>query len=174
MARIQRKGDKICTKGIKKTVFFVFLRIDFFMGRILGIDYGEKRIGLAVTDPLQIFASPLETVSTQGFDRFIDDYLKTENVDAIVIGYPVQMNNTPSKSVKYLDPFIRKLKKRIPGVPVHLVDERFTSKIALKAMIEGGVKKKDRRDKSLIDKISASLILQTFLDGRPGKKEINK
>ncbi len=136
------------------------------MGRILGIDFGRKRIGLAVTDPLKIFASPLETVNVHDFDRFIENYLKSEQVEAIVIGYPVQMNNTPSESVKYLDPFIRKLKKRIPGIAVHLVDERFTSKMAFRSMIEGGVKKEKRQDKSMVDRISASIILQTFLDRR--------
>ena len=133
------------------------------MGRILGIDYGKKRIGLAVTDPLKIFAFPLNTVIVQEFDTFIDEYLKTEQVDAFVVGYPVQMNNKPSESVKYLDPFIRKLKKRFPGKAVHLVDERFTSKIAFRAMIEGGIKKERRKDKKIIDKVSASLILQSFL-----------
>ena len=84
------------------------------MGRILAIDYGTKRIGLAVTDPLQLFASPLNTVSPEEFDKFIEDYLKTEEVDAFVIGYPVQMNNQPSESVKYINPFIKKLKKTFP------------------------------------------------------------
>jgi putative holliday junction resolvase len=134
------------------------------MGRILGIDYGRKRIGLAVTDPMQIFASPLDTVSPAEFDNFLDNYLKTEKVDAFVIGYPVQMNNKPSESVIYINPFIRKLKKRFPEVHIHLVDERYTSQIALRTMIEGGVKKKERQDKSMIDKISASIILQSFLD----------
>jgi putative Holliday junction resolvase len=134
------------------------------MGRILGIDYGKKRIGLAVTDPLRMFASPLETVNIQEFDSFITDYLKLEDVDAFVIGYPVQMNNKPSESVKYIDPFIRKIKKRFPGKEFYLIDERFTSKIALRTMIDGGVKKEKRKDKSMVDKISASIILQSFLD----------
>ncbi|MDQ1297288.1 MAG: putative pre6S rRNA nuclease [Bacteroidota bacterium] len=134
------------------------------MGRILGIDYGKKRIGLAVTDPLRMFASPLETVNTQEFDSFISDYLKSEDVDAFVIGYPVQMNNKPSESVKYIDPFIRKIKKQFPGKELHLIDERFTSRIALRTMIDGGVKKEKRRDKSMVDKISASIILQSYLD----------
>ncbi|MDQ1332420.1 MAG: putative pre6S rRNA nuclease [Bacteroidota bacterium] len=134
------------------------------MGRILGIDYGKKRIGLAVTDPLRMFASPLETVNIQEFDSFISDYLKSEDVDAFVIGYPVQMNNKPSESVKYIDPFIRKIKKQFPGKELHLIDERFTSRIALRTMIDGGVKKEKRRDKSMVDKISASIILQSYLD----------
>jgi putative Holliday junction resolvase len=144
------------------------------MGRIIGIDYGNKRIGLAVTDPMQMFASPLNTVSPAEFNIFITDYLKKEEIDAFVIGYPVQMNNQPSESVKYINPFIRKLKKTFPGKPIHLVDERFTSKIAMQTMIAGGVKKKERQNKSMIDKISASIILQSFIDSRSNKIENDK
>jgi putative Holliday junction resolvase len=136
------------------------------VGRIIGIDYGNKRIGLAVTDPLGIFASPLDTVNEKEFYKFIDDYMKSEQVDAFVIGYPVQMNNKPSESVKFIDPFIIKLKKRFPEKPLHLVDERFTSQIAFRTMIDGGVKKKERQNKKMVDRISASIILQTFLDKR--------
>jgi putative Holliday junction resolvase len=134
------------------------------MGRILGIDYGNKRVGLAVTDPLQIFASPLNTISAHDIDNFIAEYMASEQVDAFVIGYPVGMNNKPSESVKYIDPFIRKLKKKFPGVPVHMVDERFTSKMAFRTMIDGGLKKKERQNKMIVDKISASIILQSWLD----------
>jgi len=141
------------------------------MGRIIGIDYGIKRIGLAVTDPMQIFASPLITVSPNEFDNFIEGYLKTEEVDAFVIGYPLQMNNQPSESVKYINPFIKKLKKTFPEKHIHLVDERFTSQMAFRIMIDGGVKKRDRQDKSMVDKISASIILQSFLDNRSNRKE---
>jgi len=141
------------------------------MGRIIGIDYGTRRIGLAVTDPMQIFASPLITVKTNEFDNYLAEYIKTEQVDAFVIGYPVQMNNQPSKPVKYIDPFIRRLERSFPGIPVHLTDERFTSQMAFKAMIDGGVKKKERQDKSLVDKISASIILQSFLDKRSNTKK---
>jgi putative Holliday junction resolvase len=144
------------------------------MGRILAIDYGTKRIGLAVTDPMNIFASPLDTVAPKDFDSFIDNYLKKTDVDAFVIGYPVQMNNQPSESVRYINPFIKKLKNRYPGKQIHLVDERFTSQMALRTMIDGGVKKKDRQDKSMIDKISASIILQSFLDNNTYKTEKNK
>jgi putative holliday junction resolvase len=144
------------------------------MNRILAIDYGTKRIGLAVTDPLQIFASPLTTVSPKDFDSFIANYLKTEEVDDFVIGYPVQMNNQPSESVNYINPFIKKLKKTFPEKHIHLVDERFTSQMALKTMIDGGVKKTDRQDKSMVDKISASIILQSFLDKRANNKENNR
>jgi putative Holliday junction resolvase len=144
------------------------------MGRIMAIDYGTKRIGLAITDPLQIFASPLDTVRTVEFYSFIEGYMKTEEIDAFVIGYPVQMNNNPSEAVRHINPFIKKLRNKYPEKQVHLADERFTSKMALRTMIDGGVKKKDRQDKSMIDRISASIILQSFLDGRPGKKENSK
>jgi len=136
------------------------------MGRIIGIDYGLKRIGLAVTDPLQIFASPLTTVSPAEFDGFITNFLKTDEVDAFVIGYPVQMNNQPSASVTYINPFIKKLKKTYPEKHIYLADERFTSQMAMRTMVEGGVKKKERQDKAMVDKISASIILQSFLDNR--------
>jgi putative Holliday junction resolvase len=136
------------------------------MGRILAFDYGKKRIGLAVTDPLQIIASPLTTIGPAEIESFLHDYLKKEIVDEFVAGYPVQLNNEPSESVKYIDPFIKRLRKLFPEIPLHLVDERFTSKIALQTIIDGGVKKKDRRDKKLADKISASLILQSFLEKR--------
>ncbi len=141
------------------------------MGRIIAFDYGKKRIGLAVTDPLQIIASPLTTLSPGEIETFLTDYLKKETVDEFVIGYPVQMNNQPSESVKYIEPFINRLRKLYPDKPVNLVDERFTSKIALRTIIESGTKKKDRMDKSLADKISASIILQSFLEK---KKNINK
>jgi putative holliday junction resolvase len=141
------------------------------MGRILAFDYGRKRIGLAVTDPLQIISSPLTTISPSEIENFLLDYLKKETVDEFVIGYPVQLNNKPSDSVIYIDPFLKRLGKLFPDKPLHLVDERFTSKIALQTIIDGGVKKKDRRDKTLADKISASLILQAFLEKRKFLKE---
>jgi putative holliday junction resolvase len=141
------------------------------MGRIIGVDYGVKRIGLAVTDPLQMIASPLTTVSPAEFDSFISDYIKTNEVEAFVIGYPRQMNNSASESVIHINPFIKKLKKTYPDIPVHLADERFTSQMAMRSMIEGGVKKKDRQDKSLVDKISASIILQSFLETRSNRRK---
>jgi putative Holliday junction resolvase len=113
----------------------------------------------------------LQTVSVQEFDRFVDDYLKNENIDEFVVGYPVQMNNKPSESVKYIDPFIRRLKKRFPGKPVHTIDERFTSQMAIRTMIEGGMKKKERQDRSVVDKVSAAIILQSFLDRRSKERE---
>ena len=146
------------------------------MGRILSVDYGRKRIGIAVTDPMQIIASPLTTVSPSEIERFLLNYLEKEVVDEFVVGYPVQLNNLPSDSVKYINPFLKRLGKLFPGKPVHLVDERFTSKIAFQTLIDGGLKKKKRKEKSLVDKISASLILQTFLEKRSfnNSKEVQK
>jgi putative Holliday junction resolvase len=136
------------------------------MGRILAIDFGKKRIGLAVTDPLRIIATPLETVTAGELESFISDYLSKEEVDEFVVGYPRRMNNQPSEIVKYLEPFLKRLAGLYPGKPINLVDERFTSKIARKAMLEGGLKKQDRQDKATADRISASLILQSFLEKR--------
>jgi putative holliday junction resolvase len=141
------------------------------MGRIIGVDFGLKRIGLAVTDPMQIFASPLITVNQEEFYSYLNDYMKKNEVEAFVIGYPVQMNNKPSASVTYINPFIKKLKKTFPEKNIYLADERFTSQMAMKTMIDGGVKKKDRQDKSMVDKISASIILQSYLEHRSNKKE---
>lgn len=152
-------------------MFYYFCSLKKVMGRIMAIDYGTKRIGLAITDPLQMFASPLQTISTGDFDEFIKEYVKKETIDAFVIGYPVQMDNTPSQSVRSINPFIKKLKNKFPEIHIHLADERFTSKMALRTMIEGGVKKKDRMDKSMVDKISASIILQSFLDSSLHKKK---
>ena len=148
-------------------IFSIFAT-ENIMGRILGIDYGKKRVGLAVTDPLKMFASPLETVDTHKFEQFILDFLKTEQIDAFVVGYPVQMNNEPSESLRFINPFIKRLKKQFPEKPVFMVDERFTSQMAIRTIIEGGVKKKGRQNKSIVDKISASIILQSFLDRKSG------
>jgi putative Holliday junction resolvase len=142
------------------------------MGRLIGIDYGNKRIGLAVTDPLGIFATPLTTISPADFEKFIREYIQTEEVDAFVVGYPVQLNNQPSQSVKYIDPFITRLKKLFPSKVVHLIDERFTSKMALETIKNSGLKKKARQDKSLVDKISASIILQSFIDSKNNKTDL--
>ena len=133
------------------------------MGRVLAIDYGRKRCGLAVTDPMRIIGSPLCTVATHELESFLIKYIADENVTEAVIGYPVTMNNLPSESVKYIDPFIARFRKLFPKVPLHLADERFTSQIAMRAMIDGGMKKQDRKDKSVVDRVSASLILQSWL-----------
>ena len=136
------------------------------MGRILAIDYGKKRVGVAVTDPSQIIASPLETVLSHEIFDFLKKYMEKEQVDCIVVGYPRQMNNEPSESVRYINPFLKGLERKFPEMNIQLFDERFTSKIAFQAMIDGGVKKQKRRDKAMVDRISASLILQSFLEHR--------
>jgi len=135
------------------------------MGRLIAIDYGKKRTGLAVTDIDQIIASPLTTIATNELEAFLRDYISNEKVDAIIVGYPTKMNNQPSDIVKQIDPFLNRLRKIFRDIDIHLVDERFTSTIAQRAMIEGGMKKSDRRKKENIDKISASLILQSFMQG---------
>jgi putative Holliday junction resolvase len=142
------------------------------LGRIVGIDYGRKRTGLAVTDPLQIIANSLTTVSSDKVIGFLSEYISRENVEAFVVGYPRQMNNLPSEAVEFVDPFIRKLKEKFPGKEVYLVDERFTSKLAMQAMIMGGVKKKDRQNKALVDAVSATIILQSFLEMKTRIKEV--
>lgn len=136
------------------------------MGRILAIDYGLKRTGIAVTDPTRTIATPLTTVATNELLGFIKDYLDREQVDEFVIGYPRTMNNQPSEMIRYINPFARRLQQLYPGKPLHLVDERFTSSIAMRAMIDGGMKKKDRANKANVDRISASIILQSFLESR--------
>ncbi len=116
-----------------------------------------------MTDPLRIIASPLTTVATGQLETFLKDYIPREKVSEAVIGYPVTMNNLPSESVKYIDPFIARFRKIFPEIELHLADERFTSQMAMRAMIDGGVKKSDRRDKGMVDRISASIILQSWL-----------
>jgi putative Holliday junction resolvase len=133
------------------------------MGRVLAIDYGRKRCGLAVTDPQRIIASPLTTVPTGQLETFLKEYIPRENVTEVVIGYPVTVNNLPSESVKYIDPFIARFRKLFPGMTLHRADERFTSQMAMRTMIDGGVKKSGRRDKAMIDRISASIILQSWM-----------
>ena len=136
------------------------------MGRIMGIDYGRKRTGVAVTDPLQIVAGNLATVPTHTLLQFIKDYLAHEVVDRIVVGKPTQLNGQPSESMKFITPFVDRLKKELPDMPVVMYDERFTSTIAHQAMIDGGMKKIDRRDKSRVDAIAATIILNDYLQSR--------
>lgn len=119
---------------------------------------------MAVSDPNRIIANGLDTISTADIWKFLEDYLGREDVSIIVVGYPRQMNNTVSEAVKYIDPFLKKLRSRFPDVTVDIFDERFTSKMAMAAMIEGGVKKKARRNKALVDKVSAVIILQSYLE----------
>ncbi len=133
------------------------------MGRIMGIDYGRKRTGVAVTDPLKIIAGNLATVPTHTLMQFIKDYLSREQVERIVVGQPTQLNGEPSESMKYITPFVNRLRKELPDMPVVMYDERFTSTIAHQAMIDGGMKKSDRRDKNRVDAIAATIILNDYL-----------
>ncbi len=133
------------------------------MARILAIDFGSKRTGIAVTDELQLIASGLTTVPTIEIYDFLKEYLNNEQVEMFLVGEPKQMNNTISESEKDILPFIEKLKKSYPSIPVKRVDERFTSKMAFQTMIDSGLKKKQRQNKSLVDEISATIILQSYL-----------
>ena len=134
------------------------------MGRILAIDYGLKRTGIAVTDPLRIIATPLETVVTANLFPFLNNYLQKENVDEFVVGMPKTLSNEDSEIAPTVRKFVKNLKLKFPEKNVHLADERFTSSIAMQAMIDGGMKKKDRQVKGSVDKISATIILQSFID----------
>jgi putative Holliday junction resolvase len=134
------------------------------LGRILALDYGEKRTGIAVTDELRLIASGLTTVPTKELILFLKDYFNTENVDILVVGEPKQMNNTPSESEQYIQPFLVELTKHFPTISIERQDERFTSKMAFQSMLDSGLKKKQRRDKALVDEISATLILQSYLE----------
>lgn len=136
------------------------------MGRILAIDFGRKRTGLAVTDTLQIVANGLATVATAATVDYITAYIAREPVDLIVVGQPKRLDNTPSESQKWLEPFLARLRKTLPGIPVELYDERFTSTLAHRAMIDGGMKKSDRRDKAVVDTIAATIILNDYLESR--------
>lgn len=136
------------------------------MSRILAIDYGRKRTGIAVSDPMQLIANGLITVASRDLLTFIGEYLSKESVEKIIVGLPKQMNNEMSENMKYIEPFVRSLKKRFPDMPVEYVDERFTSVLAHRTMIEAGLKKKDRQNKALVDEISATIILQTYLESK--------
>ena len=136
------------------------------MARILSVDYGKKRSGVAVTDPLQIIAGGLATVATYQLMKFIEEYMSRENVEMIVIGEPKQTNGQPSENLQRVKQFVEKWENTHPDVPIVYYDERFTSVLAHQAMIQGGLKKKARQDKALVDEISATIILQSFLESR--------
>ncbi len=140
------------------------------MSRIIAIDYGQKRVGLATTDPLQLIATALTTVHSSEVLAFLADFLNKEQVERFVVGMPKNLDTSSAHATPLVEAFVKQLKKKFPDIPVDLVDERFTSKIAFQAMIDGGVKKKDRRDKALVDKVSAVIILQSYLEERENKK----
>lgn len=133
------------------------------MGRLLAIDYGRKRCGIAVTDTLHICANGLTTVRACDLMQFLKDYCAKEHVEKIIVGLPKQMDGSPSESSRYIEPFLKHLKKEMPEMPVERFDERFTSSLAHKAMIDGGLRRMARRDKQLVDEIAATIILNDYL-----------
>lgn len=139
------------------------------MGRILAIDYGQKRTGIAVTDPLQIIANGLTTVPTAQLFDFLMNYLKQESVERIVVGLPRQTTGEYSENMRRIEPFVNRLKKQLPNIPVEYVDERFTSVLAQRTILEAGLKKKDRQNKALVDEVSACIILQTYMESMRSK-----
>jgi putative Holliday junction resolvase len=140
------------------------------MGRMLCLDYGRKRVGVAVSDPLGIIAGGLETVPTHRIRDFLKTYLAGGEVERLVVGYPKTLRNEPSEATRYIDPFVKWFRQAFPGIPVDLFDERFTSRMAERAMLEAGVPRKARRDRGLVDKISASLILQSYLESKNNER----
>jgi len=136
------------------------------MGRLLAIDYGTKRTGIAVTDPLKIIPTGLATVQTHVLLEYLKGYFAKEGFERIIIGLPKQMNNDPSESMVHIKAFVKKFTAQFPDIPVEYYDERFTSVIAQKAMLEGGMKKKDRQNKAIVDEISATIILRDYMESR--------
>ena len=134
------------------------------MGRILAIDYGRKRTGLAVTDALRITANPLLTIETKELLGWLQEYFAKEQVDEVVIGHPTQMNGEESESMNYIRPFLGNFQKQFPNKPITMYDERFTSVLAHQAMLAGGMKKKDRQNKAVVDKIAACIILEGYME----------
>ena len=141
------------------------------MGRILAIDYGQKRCGLAVTDELKMIATSLKTMPSMELLQFLRTYIALNTVECFVVGEPKRMNNSPSESARFIEPFLKQLTQAFPGIRVERMDERFTSSIASRVILESGVKKMARRDKSLVDAVSANLILQTYMESERIKKE---
>lgn len=135
----------------------------YYMPRILAIDYGKVRTGIAITDELQIIASGLTTVKTSELFSFLKNYIEKEDVELIIVGEPKQMNNEVSESELLIAPFVEKLKKIFPSMAIKRVDERFTSKMAFQSIIDSGIKRKQRRNKALVDEVSATIILQSYL-----------
>lgn len=136
------------------------------MSRILAIDYGTKRTGLAVTDPLQLIANGLTTVETTKLVDFLVDYVRKEPVERIIVGQPKQMNGEPSENMKHITPFVNRLRKLLPMVPIEFFDERFTSVLAHQAMLQSGIGRKARQNKALVDEISATIILQGYMESK--------
>ncbi|MDE6268932.1 MAG: Holliday junction resolvase RuvX [Muribaculaceae bacterium] len=137
------------------------------MGRLLSIDYGRKRCGIAVTDPMRIVATGLTTVPSHRLEEFLKDYFSREKVDAVIVGLPTTLRGEPSESMRYINPAIARLRRVFPNLTITFWDERFTSVLAHRSMLEGGLKKSDRRDKALVDEMSATILLNDYLNSRP-------
>lgn len=156
---------------IRNKILFLQFRFNInSLGRILAVDYGKKRVGFAVTDPLKIIASSLTTIPSHEVFDFLKNYFAQEQVEKLVVGLPKQMNNQPSESMPLIKQFVEKFRKMFPEIPVQMMDERFTSKLAVQAMVMGGVKKKDRQNKATIDTVSATIILQSYLESESYKR----
>jgi len=151
-----------CFFKILETIIFADSKKGI-MGRIMAIDYGKKRVGVAVTDPLQLIANRLETVNSDLIWKFLDAYFSKESVDLVLVGYPVQLNNQPSEALRYINPFLQKFRQKYT-VEIRQVDERYSSKLAFQSMIDAGLKKMQRQDKGTIDGVSATILLQSFLE----------
>ncbi|HPR31654.1 MAG TPA: Holliday junction resolvase RuvX [Prolixibacteraceae bacterium] len=141
------------------------------MGRILAIDYGRKRVGLAVTDPLQIVANRMETVRAHDLFDFLTNYFSREKVERVVVGYPVTLAGQPSEALRYINPFLQQFQKKFPNIELELADERYTSKLAQRSMIDAGLKKKDRQRKDWVDGVSATILLQSYLEQKRNLKQ---
>lgn len=161
--------NKRTTKFNQPFIYFTVIYRTFaneYMGRILSIDYGRKRSGIAVSDLMQIIAYGLTTVPTHQLSAFLSGYLQQEPVERIIIGLPKQMNYEDSENAERVKSFVQSFKKQFPDIPIEFVDERFTSVLAQRTMLDGGLKKKDRQNKSLVDEISATIILQSYLENK--------
>lgn len=173
----EKQSEKTKLFLLERPIGGFFLSLQIFnriMGRLMSIDFGRRRCGIAVTDPLRIVANGLTTVETPGLTAFVKKYIAEEGVDAVVVGSPRDMHGDPSESVRYLEPVINRMRKEIAPVRVIFFDERFTSVLAHRAMIDGGMSKSDRRDKAVVDKISASIILNDFLQSRQYQELFNQ
>lgn len=167
MAKVQKLSHLALKFSVFATKFLLILCfqiLNLFMGRIMAIDFGQKRSGIAVTDPMQMIASGLETVPSGKLFEFLKNYLLHETVDCIVVGEPKDMQNNPSDAARFIDPFVKGLRKMFPHLQIERYDERFTSKMAFQTMIDAGLNKKKRQNKDLVDVLSATIILQSYLE----------
>jgi putative holliday junction resolvase len=178
---LQKQGlnEKVCClnwtlKIIEFPYLCSFESKDQIMGRIMAIDYGQKRAGIAVTDESQIIANGLATVHVKDLMVFLKEYIAREKVECIVIGEPRDMKNLPSDASRFIEPFVKNIRKQFPGIVVERMDERFTSQMAFQTMIDAGLGKKSRQNKELIDTISATLILQSYMDHKRHQNNRNQ